>query len=161
MRGHRPVAREFIAARAEGNDGPCCVLWPFRLRDGYGVVSTPRPRRRTRPAHQLVLEAAGITQPGWATEVRHLCGNRGCVNLNHLKWGTRSQNQRDRFDLHGDSGPYGERNGRHRLTEEDVKMIRQSNEPQRALAKTFGVSVAAISMAKSGATWSHLKVVAD
>jgi hypothetical protein len=156
MRGHRPIAREFIVERALGNDGDSCVLWPFKLRDGYGVVSMPRPGRRIRPAHQLVLEAAGVPRPAGATEVRHLCGNRACVNLAHLTWGTKSENQRDRYELHGDPGPDGERNGRHKLTEDDVREIRASHETQKVLAARFGVSPAAISMAKTGATWPHI-----
>ena len=155
MRGHRPVAREFIAARGLGQDGDGCVLWPFKLRDGYGVISTPRPDRRTRAAHQLVLEAAGIEKPSWAEEVRHLCGNRRCVNLAHLKWGTKSQNQSDRYQLHGDHNR-GERNNRHKLTESAVLEIRASDDAHVRLAERFGVSPAAISMARSGATWPHL-----
>lgn len=156
MRGHRPVAREFIATRALGNDGDECVLWPFRIRDGYGILQTPRPNRKTVCAHRAVLDAAGIRPLPGQTEIRHLCGVRRCVNLRHLRWGTKSENQQDRFQLHGDHNR-GERNNRALLTEADVRAIRASSERYADLAVRYGVSRANIAMVRSGRTWAHLE----
>lgn len=155
MRGHRPVAREFVAERALGSDGTECVLWPFQIRDGYGVLWTPRPDRKLRSAHRAVLDAAGIESVAHQTEIRHLCGVRRCVNLARLKWGTKSENQRDRFQLHGDSHA-GERNNRAVLTDSDVIAIRASALPYAELASMYGVSQSNIAMVRSGRTWSHL-----
>lgn len=136
-------------------DGDSCVIWPFRLRDGYGVVSTPRPERKIVLAHRLVLEAAGFTPSEEQTDTRHLCGVRACVNLNHLRFGTRSENQMDRFHLHGGSNA-GERNGRAKLTDRDVREIRASNETDEVLAARYSVSRTTINFAKNRITWSHL-----
>jgi DNA invertase Pin-like site-specific DNA recombinase len=44
-----------------------------------------------------------------------------------------------------------------KLTEEDVRLIRKSDEPYSATAKRLGVSVAAVYQAKHGKTWSHVE----
>lgn len=142
-------------ARAIGDDDNQCVLWPFRLRDGYGVLVTPRPERRTVTAHRAVLDAAGVRAGLGQTEIRHLCGVRRCVNLRHLRWGTKSENQQDRFRLHGDNN-VGERNARAKLTEAKVRTIRASSDTDAALARRFGVSRAAINLARNRVTWAHV-----
>lgn len=158
MRGHRPVAREFVAQRARGLDGDACVLWPFQVRDGYGVIRTPRPHRRSVTAHRARLDAAGI-EPGLEhTEIRHLCGVRRCVNLAHLRWGTKSENQQDRFRLHGDSN-HGERNPRARLTEDQVRFVLDSAETGVSLARLFEVSPSTIAMIRTRRTWTHITAV--
>jgi hypothetical protein len=43
------------------------------------------------------------------------------------------------------------------MTEEDVRLIRKSDEPYSATAKRLGVSVAAVYQAKHGKTWSHVE----
>ncbi len=100
----------FVRSRAlENNDPDVCVVWPYRTNtEGYGLVEVGG---RVRLAHQVVLEHAGEPQPRRGLEVRHLCGVTSCVNRHHLKWGTRSENMRDRFRVHGDT-MQGERKSR-------------------------------------------------
>jgi hypothetical protein len=43
-----------------------------------------------------------------------------------------------------------------KLTEEDVRLIRKSDEPYPAIAKRLGVSVGAVFQAKNGKTWRHV-----
>lgn len=144
----------FAKTRGAGGDPTDqCVLWPFhRKMDGYGRITI---NGRVRPAHQLVLELSGRPKPNAESEVRHLCANRLCVNLAHLVWGSRSENQRDRFRVHGDT-MRGARNPRARLTESQVKEIRQrlaAGGRVKDEAARFRVSRATISLIKSGATW--------
>ena len=143
----------FISARATGRDGEACVLWPFAVNpNGYGRVTV---RGKSRPAHQLVLESAGFPKPFPRAEVRHLCGVRLCTNVAHLRWGTRSENQRDRFRAHGDT-MRGEKNPRAKLCEGNVRQIRKrlvAGEKVVDLADEYGVSHAAIWLIEAGRTW--------
>lgn len=150
---------EFARERAAGKDSAvACVRWPFATNpDGYGRIEIAR---RARPAHQVVLELAGQPKPYDGAEVRHLCPtpNRLCVNLQHLRWGTKSENQRDLYELHGGSMA-GENNRRAILTWPQVRDIRarlaSGTARARDLAAEFGVSRAAISAIKYRATWAH------
>jgi len=143
----------FCQARALGEDGiDICVIWPFKRQEGYGRLGVGTT---TRPAHQIVLELAGLPCPGEGLEVRHLCGVRPCVNLNHLRWGTRSENQQDRFRRHGDT-MRGERNPRAKLSSAEVDEIRgrlASGSRVADEARRYGVSSGTIYFIKSGQTW--------
>lgn len=149
---------EFIAERAKGEDGDQCVPWPFATNpDGYGRVEVAR---RSRPAHQLVLETAGQPKPFDTAEARHLCPepNRLCLNLRHLRWGTKSENQRDRYVLHGASMA-GENNRRARLTATQVAEIRarlRSGSRTVDLAREYDVSNANIWQIKTRNTWKDV-----
>jgi DNA invertase Pin-like site-specific DNA recombinase len=43
-----------------------------------------------------------------------------------------------------------------RLSEEDVRELRRSDEPYTAIAKRLGVSVGSVYQAKHGKTWRHV-----
>lgn len=48
---------------------------------------------------------------------------------------------------------YGEKNGQTRLTEDDVRAIRMSAEPERTLARRYGISNSSAHRIRSGETW--------
>jgi len=149
----------FLIDRARGQDGDACVLWPYRLANGYGHLDV---EGRQRGAHQVVLELAGQARPTDAHEACHSCGTPACVNLTHLRWGTHADNQQDRFQRHGDT-MQGERNPRARLTEDDVRAIRrrcEAGETNRSLAAEFGVAVATIGMIRTRRTWASVVCIA-
>lgn len=98
-------------------------------------------------------------------DVCHLCnggsGENGCININCLYLGTRKQNVADMVaagrSANGD--PKGERNGRHVLTDEDVREIRRLRAEGVTcvtLADVYGVSPRTISRAATGETWRHV-----
>jgi HNH endonuclease len=61
-----------------------CLLWLGLREDGYGKVRvTDSLPPRHEYAHRLAWKAAGREIPdGW--DVRHVCGNRSCVRVEHL-----------------------------------------------------------------------------
>lgn len=70
-----------------GDDG--CWLWQGCLStNGYGRVG------KRDYVHRVVAELHHGPCPD-GQEVRHLCGQRRCVNPAHLAYGTRSENMRD------------------------------------------------------------------
>ncbi|HVM93407.1 MAG TPA: HNH endonuclease [Terriglobales bacterium] len=90
--------------------------------------------------------------------VCHTCDNRKCVNPEHLWLGSISENIKDMWEkgrqVFGDQR--GEKNGCAKLTESDVKAIRQSRESQRAIAEKYGISQAMVHLIKSRKKWAHI-----
>lgn len=70
--------------------------------------------------------------------VLHRCDVRHCVNPDHLFLGTKAENMADR-DAKGRNAR-GENHPKAKLTLDDVRAIRESRLPQRALASQYAVT---------------------
>lgn len=118
---------------------------------GYlSVTPAVNGRYATRLVHRLVAEAFYGTPPGDQKQVRHLDGDRTNNAPINLDWGTQEDNWSDRL-AHG-SG-LGSDHHSSKLTWDDVEDIRSSCEPQRALARRYGVQQSTIWAARSGRLW--------
>ena len=131
-----------------------CHLWTAsRDRLGYGYT---RVGRRVARAHRVAWEAVhGPIPPGLV--VCHRCDNPSCVNVEHLFIGTHADNQRDKCRKGRQAR--GERNGRSKLTVEDVVDIRRrlaAGEGRSDIARAYGVDPAAIRSIATGKNWSHV-----
>ncbi len=91
--------------------------------DHYAQVTLCRDSKpHIWPVHRLVLTVfVGPPTPD-RSEARHLDGNKYNNHMTNLCWGSRTENMADMV-RHGRS-PKGERNGRAKLTAEDVHAIR-------------------------------------
>lgn len=127
-------------------------------KDGYAEVNlllAPN-KQRVRRVHRLVLEAfVGACPPGM--ETRHLNGNRLDNRLINLRWGTPSENCRDRRE-HGvwqARGAQGASHPRAKLTDADVRSIvaRAAKVSRAKLAKEYGVSPSVVSRIVNGRAW--------
>jgi hypothetical protein len=106
---------------------------------------------------RLVLEAfAGPCPEGM--ECRHLNGNKCNNSLDNLCWGTPKENQADRI-AHGTSNR-GERNPQAKLTEANVKDIRQHHKgglySQKELAQMFNIDPSTVSYIITRKNWNHV-----
>jgi hypothetical protein len=105
--------------------------------------------------------------------VLHRCDNPRCVRPDHLFLGTQLDNIADmdrkgrrrtvRGDAHHARRPgarIGERNGRSRLTPDDVRRIRAmraGGAMYKDIASAFGVATPTVQHIVSGKNWSHVE----
>lgn len=122
------------------------ILSSWVNEDGYLCVNLWKDgKRKYFRVHRLVATAFIDNQHN-LPEVNHKDGNKANNFVENLEWVTRSQNVQHAFDT-GLSIPFcGERNGRHKLTQNDVDEIRKIYiKGSRifgggALAKKYGVT---------------------
>jgi hypothetical protein len=76
-------------------------------------------------------------------QVLHNCpggDNSQCINPDHLWCGNQEQNNADRAMKKRNGILSGENNGRHKITENTVRIIRNSSKSINELALEFGIS---------------------
>jgi len=88
--------------------------------------------------------------------VLHTCDNPPCVNPEHLFLGTLDDNTADKVKKGRQSSMKGLENGRAKLTESDVRLIRSSHDSGVALSARFGVSARVISSVRLRQSWRHI-----
>jgi hypothetical protein len=148
--------RAFLDA-ALASDTDECIVWPF-ARDANGYARF-RHNGENIPAYRVVCEEAHGPPVGIENHATHNCGkgNLGCINPNHLEWGTRFKNQQDRVE-HGTSNR-GEQCAAHKLTTEQVVVIfarLNAGERPYQLGPEYEVSPATIRDIKFGLSWAWL-----
>lgn len=132
----------------EPNSG--CHLWLANINHrGYGMLYW---EGKMHTAHRLAwISAHGKIDAG--LHVCHRCDVRACVNSDHLWLGTNAENMADRDRKGRGADRHGLRNGRAKLTPEQVIAIRSDNRIHRLVAADYGVSKSLIGMIKAGQTW--------
>jgi hypothetical protein len=142
-----PIVTAHFWRRADVRGEGLCWFWRGAVSTGYG-------RFRGVRAHRFAYVLVKGPIPS-ELMVRHLCGNKLCVNPHHLEVGTMADNSRDGMAL----GEIlrGSANGKAKLGEDDVAYIRANPDGMsgRNLATRFGVSPATISLIRSGQRWAH------
>lgn len=132
--------------------GECWPVLRTANRDGYGVLKVDG---RSQRAHRLMFE---LYYPGIpAPVVRHNCNNPACINPAHLRAGTPKDNAMDRVNSNRGGDLKGEKNGRAKLTSEQVLEIRASSLSGTELGRKYGVSKNMISRIRLGLAWNHIK----
>lgn len=146
----------------------CCWVWVGALdKDGYGVFGVSTLVKSAR-AHRVAWEFLH-GDPGDLC-VLHECDNPSCCNPEHLFLGTQADNMRDKMGKgrhrsglkeHPERAAKGEGHGNAKLTEEQVREIRERYVPRKVtlhqLAKEFGVSFTTVHRAlREG--WRHIDV---
>jgi hypothetical protein len=140
-------------------DSGCWIWNRSKLPTGYGIFYAGRKIQTY--AHRFSYSAFNGEIPE-GMHVCHSCDNPSCVNPAHLWVGTANDNIRDCMAKGRDVHVVGERHGRAKLTEGDVREIRRLASTrqwgiQRRLAEKYGVGYNAIRDILSGHSWSHVK----
>ena len=138
-----------------------CQIWPFSC-DEKGYARIHIKGQGTVLLQRFVCEMMNGPQPSeLLSNVAHSCGNGslGCFNYLHLRWDTYSGNEADKL-IHGTHNR-GEQSGRHKLTENEVRMIRYFCDnniiSHNQLSKMFNISIAQVSRIRNRIDWSWLK----
>jgi hypothetical protein len=139
-------------SRAQKDEKTGCLNWVGALNDGYGWVTV---EGKQICAHRLVfLAAEGPLKEGH--QVLHRCGNRRCINLEHLYSGTPQQNVIDA--LNGRTWKWGK--SEMKLTPEQVLDIRsryaKGGVTQKQLGEEFGVCQKMVSFIINRERWMHI-----
>jgi HNH endonuclease len=133
-----------------------CIVWPYgKFKSGYG--SYGRSGLSSKGAHAYVCLMTHGEKPAPDHQVRHLCGERACVNPRHLRWGTPTENSADRW-THG-TIPFGESHHWAKRSVPEVMEIKRrlgAGESQRSIARDLDVDPSYISAISRGKIWKHL-----
>lgn len=151
----RPTLAERFWKGVPHREPDACWLWEKSKNwRGYGQIGVARATYRL--AHRVAYELHhGVTLTR-EQHVLHSCDRPSCVNPSHLRVGTHAENMRDMAERGRAASRPGEQNGGSRLTEAQVREIRESALSQRAAARLYGVSQATIHDVVSRKSWAHL-----
>ena len=149
--------------RADG-----CWLWrAAKNKHGYGLFSVSG---RSTLAHRVAYELMNGPIPT-GRSVMHKCDTPSCVNPDHMRVGTQSDNVQDmvekgrvsRGQRHSEvlrrTALKGDKHWRARLTADAVRAIRaaaSNGVSGSELARRYGVDPSTVSLVISGRTWSCL-----
>lgn len=139
--------------RREGD----CLIWTGKqeltLHGNYGLVWVgPRQTRKRRRTHQVSLEQKLGRPIAKGLQTNHTCDRMLCVNPDHLYEGTQQQNMDDMYARGRGKKARGDRSGRSKVTEAQIREIRiklADGVAQMILAIEYGVSPQTISAIKT------------
>lgn len=154
-RVHPPI-EERLWGRVNRNSPNGCWEWQgYKLQTGYGLIMF---RGKQIGTHRVAwLLSTGIEQG--QLHVLHKCDNPCCCNPDHLFLGTHQENMRDKCKKGRAYFAYGELTKNAKLTELQVKTIRQahaSGKPVLEMAKEYGVTEETIYNVVNRRTWKHI-----
>lgn len=133
-----------------------CWPWLRAKRDfGHGVFCTDN---KLTGAHRFAYE---VTYPDFDASlvIRHQCHNPSCCNPRHLLQGTHKDNVHD--CMQAGRNAFGTKNGRSKLNDEKVLIIKQLleiNTSKQKIAQLFGVDPKVIRDIAANKKWKHIKM---
>lgn len=116
---------------------------------------------KTRTVHRIIANAYIPKEEG-KDFINHKDGNKQNNCVDNLEWVTRSENLQHAYDNNLKQRPVGVRNGRCKLSVDDVLFIRKNYIPgdkefgALALSKRYNVAPQTISAVISGQNWNHV-----
>lgn len=155
IEGTEPGAPKRWLEENARHDGSECLPWPFSRLEGYYSLALPGGRWTKVHRYMCALRHGPAPDGMYAI---HSCGNRSCVNPNHLRWGTPSANAEDARKhgtlVLGDLHPHA------KLTEKMVAEIRarlNRGEPVSMIARDYPATYGTVWAAAKRKTWRHVK----
>lgn len=140
-----------------GNIRYCYSLKPVKDKQNYGYIKLWNNKKCVRVAIHKMIADAFLGERPQGLEIRHLDGNPENNSVDNLKYGTTSENAKDKI-IHG-TGPIGERSPTAKLNELKVHDIRKKASEgymHSELAAEYGVAVSTIICIIERKTWKHV-----
>lgn len=156
-RREKPLAEKLTRYVVEQTTG--CWLWTGHVNPctGYGHCwSGHDGKYRFYYAHRLVYETTVGKIPE-KTFVLHSCDVPRCVNPDHLRLGTQTDNMADRRARGRENSLKGQDHPRAKLDPPAVRHIRLREMSSRKYASMYNVSQSAISAVQRGTKWQHVQ----
>lgn len=156
------VSRRFLAKVDKGGGGGCWLWTGAKDGGGYGSVWF---RDRSEKAHRVSYCLAHDVEIPTGTNVCHTCDTPACVNPDHLFLGTQKDNMADSKAkgrhriLPPEKLPRGERQGCHKLRNEqvlDIRRLYSEGSTLPDLAGRYGVSRSNVYLIVRRRTWKHV-----
>lgn len=137
----------------KGSKDECWIWNGAKTNEGYGQFWNEGSKMN---AHRFILKHETEVDE---EEALHLCNNPSCVNPDHLKWGTHSENIQQAYD----DGRYenGFVIGNNKLTEDGVKeILRMDKNDKTALeiSNKTGISRNQIYKIVEGKAWKDVSL---
>ncbi len=133
-----------------------CLVWIGARSRGYGHISV---QTKMRLVHRVAYELAYGGIPD-GLDVLHTCDNPSCVNPDHLRVGTHTDNMRDMQNKGRNRQPSGEQSAQSKLTAAQVRAIREryaaGGVSLREVARDYGVHLSLISLIVRREIWRHV-----
>lgn len=107
-------------------------------------------------AHRAAYEFAKGHIP-FGLYVLHSCDNRCCQNPAHLRVGTQFDNMRDMRERNRENDVRGEASGMSKLTEAQVREMRETSGTRADKARRYGVTWQTVDAVLKRETWAHVK----
>lgn len=140
------------------------ILKPYLTR-GYLRVSLYNDLgRKCKLVHRLVAEAF-LPNPDNKSDVNHINGCKTDANVYNLEWVSASENMSHAHSngLKRELNTQGEKNGFAKLTEVQVRQIKQllaeGKSTQKTISSQFNISRETISSIKNGRRWNEARIL--
>ena len=128
----------------------CIICSLPRMPNGYCTISGPLEAREQQYAHRVVCTSRHGPRPSDKHVCTITCGNKNCVNPDHLKWTTYAESCR-----------YRDARKTEHLTPDDVLEIRRraatGQESDNQIAQDYPVSGSGIHAIRTRRTWAWLE----
>ena len=144
------IGLDYLHARCVASEG--CLLWTLAMKNG----PIAHIQGRAWKVRHLVYRLVHPRGPGKGQlPLPTVCGNARCVHPDHLTLAGRNSHVvgAQRSPVHCMNIARARRAGSAKLTAEQAREIRASNEPLAVLIARYGISQSVASRVRSGQAW--------